>query len=269
MTGFYSATVLGTPVYLVAWFFLVCSFVGVVVECLFFLACEGVLESTTGLLYLPLRPLYGVGGCAFALLLHPVVAQPSAVFVLGAVVATVVEYLASLLTDTTLGAVSWDYSHKSLNLHGRVCLAYSLCWGGLALVAMYVVDPLLRGLLGRLPVGTGEGVLTAVLALVLASAVLTVAALARARRRVLDLQAGTGDDRGAPGAVAARTSADRLVDRLVPDPVLINSFPRMTLTTELRELTGQRRAWLRLGPRARTDLVTAEQDARTRVRGAA
>jgi uncharacterized membrane protein len=263
MTGCCSASVLGTSLYLVSWFFLAYSFLGVVVESLFFLGSEGVLESTTGLLYLPLRPLYGVGGCAFAVLLQPVAAQPAAVFVLGAVLATVVEYLASLLTDTTLGAVSWDYSHKALNLHGRVCLAYSLCWGGLALVAVYLVDPLLRDLLGGLPLTTGHEVLAGVTVLVLASAVLTLAALARTRRRVLALRTGGQDDRAAP--VRAQ---ERLVDRLVPDRVLINSFPRMTLTSELGRLTGQRRAWLRLGPRARTPL-TGEQEAPSRAGGAA
>jgi uncharacterized membrane protein len=265
MSGLWSSAVLGTPVYLVAWFFLVCSFLGVVVECVFFLACEGVLESTTGLLYLPLRPLYGVGGCAFLVLLRPVVAQPSAVFVLGAVVATVVEYLASLLTDRTFGAVSWDYSHQPLNLHGRVCLAYSLCWGGLALVALYVVDRPLRELLGRLPQQAGEGLLAALLLLVLASAVLTLAALARTRQRVRALRLAGREGSAAP----AGTGRGRLLDRLVPDAVLINSFPRMTLTVELGQLTGQRRAWLRVGPRARAGLVTDEQEVASRAGGAA
>ena len=265
MTGFCSSTVLGTSLYLVSWFFLVCSFLGVLVECFFFLGCEGVLESTTGLLYLPLRPLYGVGGCGFLVLLRPVVAQPAAVFVLGAVVATVVEYVASLLTDATFGTVSWDYSHKPLNLHGRICLVYSLCWGGLALVTMYGVDSPLRDLLGRLPRGAGEDVLTVLLVLVLASAVLTLATLARTRRRVRDLGADLRDGRSAP--TPARW--ERLVDRLVPDPVLINSFPRMTLTTELRQLTGQRRAWVRLGLRAQRGRAVSEQEAGTRARGAA
>lgn len=265
MTGFCSSTVLGTSVYLVLWFFLVYSFLGVVVECLFFLGCEGVLESTTGLLYLPLRPLYGIGGCTFAVLLRPVVAQPTAVFVLGAVLATVVEYLASLLTDRSLGAVSWDYSGKPLNVHGRVCLSYSLCWGGLALVAMYLLDRPLRHLLGPLPRHSGTAVLVALMVLVLASGVVTLAALVRARRRVQHLRAA------ASGGAATPTGAawERLVDRLVPDRVLINSFPRMTLTTELGELTGQQRAWMRLGAGVQGVLGISAQDLPTRARGPA
>ena len=73
--------------------------------------------------------------------------------------------------------------------------------------------------------------------LTLVSAVVTLAALARIRRRIVALQAQSRGE-----AVAGW---DRLIDRLVPEPVMIDTFPRMSLATELMELTGQRRAWLR------------------------
>jgi len=241
MTSLYATTLLGSSVYVLLWSFLAYSFVGVVVEGLFFLACERSLESRSGLLFLPLRPLYGVGGCAFVLLLRPLVAQPVAVFVLGAVVATVVEYLASLLTDRLLGAVSWDYSDKLLNLQGRVCLVYSLAWGGLAVAALYLLDTPLRARLALVPRATGEAVLSVLLVLVAVSAVVTLAALVRTRQRVTVLRT-----QAAGAGAAAGTGWVRLVDRLVPDRVLINSFPRMTLVDELVRLTGQQRVWVRL-----------------------
>ena len=57
-----------------------------------------VVESRSGPLHLPPARVRG-RGLRLALLLRPVVAQPVAVFVLGAVVATVVDHLANLLTD--------------------------------------------------------------------------------------------------------------------------------------------------------------------------
>jgi hypothetical protein len=174
----------------------------------------------------------------------------------------VVEYLASLLTDRLFGATSWDYSDKLLNLQGRVCLVYSLAWGGLAVAALYLLDLPLRGLLALVPRATGETVLTVLLLLVALSGVITLAALARTRRRVVALRrqtAGTGTagtrtagtrtaGTGTAGTSTAAAGAGwaRLVDRLVPDPVLINSFPRMTLVDELIRLTGQQRVWIRL-----------------------
>jgi len=131
MTQLWSATTFGCPVAVLLWTFIAYSFVGVVVEGLYFLAREGVLESRTGLLYLPLRPLYGVGGLTFAVLLRPLAAHPVLVFVLGAVLASLVEYLAGLVVERLFDAVSWDYSHHRLNLHGRICLATRSageCW---------------------------------------------------------------------------------------------------------------------------------------------
>lgn len=243
MTGVvHSAMVLGFSVYQILWLFVVYSFVGFVLEVAFFAACDGVLESRTGLLYLPLRPLYGIGGCLFAFLLERFAAHPGLVFLLGALVATVVEYLASLLTDTLFGAVSWDYSDKLLNVRGRVCLAYSLCWGALALVALYLLDLPILALLGLLPRKTGEVVLIVLMVLVLLSSVLTLAALARTRARVSVLKAALPDE--VPDAASTRWG--RSIGRRAPDAVLINSFPRMTSVMELRELTGQNRIWIRI-----------------------
>lgn len=73
--------------------------------------------------------------------------------------------------------------------------------------------------------------------LTLVSTVVTLAALARIRRRIAALHAQFRGE--------AAIGWDRLIDRLVPEPVMINTFPRMSLATELMELTGQRRAWLR------------------------
>jgi uncharacterized membrane protein len=71
------------------------------------------------LLYLPLRPVYGVGGVACTVLLHEVIRQPILVFLWGMLICSVVEYLASLITEKAFGGVAWDYSDKLLNLHGR------------------------------------------------------------------------------------------------------------------------------------------------------
>ncbi|HJV13920.1 MAG TPA: hypothetical protein VJ625_08515 [Propionibacteriaceae bacterium] len=46
--------------------------------------------------------------------------------------------------------------------------------------------------------------------------------------------------------IARETRWDRLIKSLAPDPVMINSFPRMSLMTRFMELTGQQRAWIRL-----------------------
>ena len=247
METLYSATVLGSSVYLILWFFVIYSFLGVFVEMIFFLLREGVLESRLGLLYIPLRPIYGVGGVACTVLLHRFIEEPILIFIWGMLICSVVEYVASFVMDKAFSAVSWDYSDKLLNLNGRICLQYSCCWGLLALLVLYVLDRFLYGFVNLAGGQVGEIVLTALMVLALLSVVVTLAALARMRRRVARLRARARGE----AITAFDTVWDRLIDRLAPGPVMINTFPRMSLMTEFMELTGEQRAWIQL-PRHHT-----------------
>ena len=232
MTAFYGSSVLGLPVDVILWLFLLYSCAGVLVEGVFCLVLTGRLELRLGLLYLPLRPIYGLGGVGCTLLLTPLLDHPVVVFALSSVICSAVEFVAGWAVDKAFRTVSWDYSDKRLNLHGRICLQYSLCWGLLAAAALYGSHPLVVEAARQPGPRPAESWLTVLVTLTLLSVGLTLAALARARRRIDAFRAGARGDRAAPSS----TSWDRLVDRLVPDRVLIVSFPRMGLSAELREL---------------------------------
>jgi uncharacterized membrane protein len=241
LTELFSATVLGSSVYVILWLFLIYSFIGVIVEMIFCLAVEGVLESRSGLLYIPLRPIYGLGGVACVLFLE-LSREPIWLFLFGMLVGSVIEYIAGLLVEKVFGTVAWDYSDKRWNLHGRICLQYSVAWGLLALLVGYVLDPMFARVGNVADRRLGETVLTVLMGLTLLAGVITAAALIRTRRRVAALQA-----RG-PGQPVMATSApwERVIDRLAPESVIINSFPRTSLTIQLLELTGAQRDWIRI-----------------------
>jgi uncharacterized membrane protein len=200
-----------------------------------------VLESRTGLLYVPLRPIYGIGGVACALLLH-FSRGPVVLFVFGTLVGSAIEYGAALVVEKAFGTASWDYSDKRCNLHGRICLQYSLGWGLLMLLVGYVLDPFFSWVVSVPDRQLGETVLTMLLLITVLAGVLTAAALTRMRKRVAAIRARAAG-RVAP---APDTAWDRLIDRLAPAPVIINSFPRASLTTQFMELTGAQRRWIRI-----------------------
>jgi uncharacterized membrane protein len=205
----------------------------------FCLLTKGVLESRLGLLYVPLRPMYGVGGVVCMLLLQYFLDQPLLIILFGMLICTLVEYLASVVMEKAFGAVFWDYSDKLLNLQGRVCLPYSVGWGLLALAPVYAADQLLPGLVSATRrQEVGETVLTGVLVLVLLSWVLTLAAFMRIRERVTLLRTQASGETVTAGASAWK----RVVDELVPQPVMINTFPQTNLVMDLLNLTGERRA---------------------------
>ena len=73
--------------------------------------------------------MYGVGALLAAALLSPIAWSLPLLFLCGAVLMSIVEYVTGWLLETLFHAKWWDYSDKKWNLHGRVCLQNSLLFG--------------------------------------------------------------------------------------------------------------------------------------------
>lgn len=226
-------------VYIALWLFFIYSFAGVIVEMIYCWTIEyrGVIESRLGLLYLPFNLLYGTGGVLITLVLIPVFDDPIAVFFLGMLVGTVLEYFTSLIMEKAFHAVYWDYSKEFLNIQGRVCLKYSIFWGLLSLFLLYVLDRINIHLLAQIPPAIGLPVLALLVVLTILSIILTLLTYRRVAQRNVYLRA----KRDGKDAVMPQPWWGRLVDRLVPDVVLVNTFPRMSLIAEYQELSGHHR----------------------------
>ena len=66
-------------------------------------------------------------------------------FLSSMVIATIVEYIVSLLLEKLFDARWWDYSHIKFNLNGRICLGYSIIFGFVGVIA-YKLNPYLYNL---------------------------------------------------------------------------------------------------------------------------
>lgn len=235
-----SAWVVGT--YVGLWLFFIYAFAGVVLEILYCWAFEfrGVIESRTALLYLPFNPLYGIGGVVISLVLLPVFDNPIIVFFLGALVGSALEYIASVVMEKAFHAVYWDYSKEFLNIQGRICLKYAVLWGLLSLVLLYVFDVFNIHVLAQVPPEIGLPVLGFLVLITLLSVILTLMTFRRVGQRNTYLAAKkAGEPAELPNPAWAR-----LIDKLVPDAVLVNTFPRMSLVTQYQDLSGHhRKVW--------------------------
>ena len=236
-----AAVVVGV-VYVGLWLFFIYGLFGVIIEMVYCWTIEyrGVIESRLGLLYVPFNLLYGAGGVFITLALLPVIDNPVAVFGLGLVVGTTLEYFTSLLMEKVFHAVYWDYSKEFLNVQGRICLKYALIWGALSLVLLYVLDAVNVYVLAQIPVIIGLPVLLIVILATILSVVLTLLTYRRvAQKNAMLLARRAGED-----AVLPNVWWGRLVDRLVPDSVLVNTFPRLSLVAEYQELSGHHRRFI-------------------------
>ena len=123
------------------WYFFLYSFLGLCMERVFARLVRHSDAPRRCRLLLPLCPVYGVGALAIVSLPEAVVQVPGRLFLAGAVCASLAEFAASLFYQLAWGVSFLDYSAHRGNVDGRICLPFSLCWGGLALVLVYLVHP--------------------------------------------------------------------------------------------------------------------------------
>ena len=116
------------------------SIAGFVIETIFGAFTKGVIESRKSFLYGPFCAIYGIGAIVMILLLKNEKSN-FRLFLGGAIIGAVVEYMMSFLCEKFFGVKWWDYSEEFLNLQGRTCLFYAASWGLLAIVLIRLVNP--------------------------------------------------------------------------------------------------------------------------------
>ncbi len=121
-------------VYQLLWYFCIYSFLGWVLEVVFFALKKGRIVNR-GFLNGPVCPVYGFGMVSVLLVSHFAMprdisrANPLLLYLFGVIFATLVELIAGWLLDHLFHARWWDYSREKFNFHGYICLKFSLLWG--------------------------------------------------------------------------------------------------------------------------------------------
>ena len=95
-----------------------------------------------GFLLGPWLPIYGAG---FFIILGIFkllkVKRPLWVFIIGAIIATSAELIASYIMDMTIGSYMWDYTGYFMNFDGRIALVPGLMFGFLIWAAICLIQP--------------------------------------------------------------------------------------------------------------------------------
>lgn len=107
-----------------------------------------------GFLIGPYCPIYGWSAIIMYFLLEKYLDDPLVLFVMGALIASIIEYITSYTMEKLFNARWWDYSEKSFNINGRICLENAILFGLLALVFMYYVNPFIMKFINSIPRST-------------------------------------------------------------------------------------------------------------------
>ena len=130
-------------------YFFISSFLGWVLEVAYAFSVFGTFVDR-GFLKGPICPIYGYGVVAMVLISEWVkkenIQSNFAIFCIVTVIATVLEYLASLFLEIIFNLRWWDYTGYFLNINGRVCLVFSIFFGLAGLGFMKMIYPRLQNL---------------------------------------------------------------------------------------------------------------------------
>ncbi len=122
-------------------YFFIYSVGGFLLETAYIFILTGKYQRRATMLKSPMCVVYGAG--AAAMLVSLSWARDSAVLLFcgGFFVCSSVGDIISLVAETACGVRWWDYSNMRVNLGGRVCAVYSLCWGVVSVLFFKFVHP--------------------------------------------------------------------------------------------------------------------------------
>ncbi|MFQ9510299.1 MAG: putative ABC transporter permease [Lachnospiraceae bacterium] len=110
--------------------FTVGSFLGYVVEMLWYGYKRGYFINRQGVIYGPFSPIYGFGAVLVTIALYKFVnLKPYIVITISGLLGASFEYMCAFLQEKIFGTYSWDYSGSILNINGRVDLKMTILWG--------------------------------------------------------------------------------------------------------------------------------------------
>ncbi len=125
-------------------FFFCYAFIGWIWECSFVSIKEAWKNKkwkfvNRGFLHGPLIPIYGFAAISILLATIQIRENTYAVFIIGALTATIFELITGTLMEKLFKVKYWDYSNLPLNYHGHICLFVSLFWGFFSVLLVQII----------------------------------------------------------------------------------------------------------------------------------
>lgn len=198
------------------WVFIICAFLGDLIETLFCRVTGGVWMSRSSVIYGAFSIVWGLGAVLLTVVLQRLAGKEDRyVFLAGAVLGGVYEYMCSVFTEVFFGTTFWDYSWMPFNIGGRTNLLYCIFWGILSVVWIKLCYPAISGWIEKLPALYAKVVTWAVVVLMICDALLSAAVMVR----YVDRKAGN----------AADTAVTAFLDVHYPDELVERVWPNMKI----------------------------------------
>ena len=121
-------------------YFILYSFVGYIAEVIF-VSFYFKKVVNRGFLCGPICPIYGLGAIGMIFFLRRYTHDIFALFVFGALIASILEYFIGFALEKLFHNKWWDYSENKFNLNGRICLLNTILFGIGSVLLLEFIHP--------------------------------------------------------------------------------------------------------------------------------
>lgn len=147
-------TLLNFNVFSLFCYFIIYSFMGWCLETVYATIRKKEFVNR-GFLSGPFCPIYGFAILSVIVLLKPIENNYIFLFLGSIFLTSIVEYITGYVLETAFDSTWWDYSNTPYNLHGRICLKFSILWGLVSILILKVIHPYIEYIVSLIPKNPG------------------------------------------------------------------------------------------------------------------
>lgn len=169
--------------YEVVWIFVIYAFIGWCTEVAYAAVDTGKFVNR-GFLNGPVCPIYGCGVLLVVVVLTPLKENLLILFVGSLILTTAIELITGFLLEKMFHHQWWDYSQEPFNLHGYICLKFSLLWGLACTFVMKLIHPMIYRMIQVFPHIPGLILMTLLTLVFLSDLAITVSMILKLNQRL-------------------------------------------------------------------------------------
>ncbi len=169
--------------YELVWIFIIYAFIGWCTEVSYAALDRGIFVNR-GFLNGPYCPIYGCGVVIVVAVLTPLKDNLLILFIGSFLLTSILEYITGYLLEQVFHNQWWDYSDKPFNIHGYVCLKFSIYWGLACTFIMDVLHPIIYKGITLMPHIVGMILICIIMTVFFVDCGITVATILKFNKRL-------------------------------------------------------------------------------------
>lgn len=174
---------MGYTIYEIMWMFFIYSFLGWCTEEVYATWAYKKFANR-GFFNGALCPIYGVGIIIVVSCLEPLRNNYLYLFIGSVLLTSLLELVTGFVLEKIFNEKWWDYTDNKFNLHGYICLSFSIMWGAACSLVVLIVHPLVVKFIRAINYNLGCVLLGIILGIFILDLIVTVTSICKFKRKL-------------------------------------------------------------------------------------